>query len=473
MALAKPFLMAISKGMLLKVNKQETATLPMLAASPDTEVGLSHPHARLTRGWAAAIAAIGLAFAVLVGAAGQAHAASSPCPDHSVTAAFMVEGTLLNGDTPIKGAKVTVTGPGFTTCGLSDDTGHFIIDEPKAGKYVATLDLTTLPKGASISKADATQQVDLTNTNDQSVLFTIGVQASTATSIWSQVAMQAFEGLNFGLMLALCAIGVSMIFGTTGFSNFAHGETVTLAALTTWFFSVVLGWNILVAAVITIALTVGYGWLQDAAIWKPLRKRRLGLNQTMIVSIGFSMAIRYVLLIVFGGDTKDLGGESLSVQLGPINTNVLEILSMVISALALVGVALFLTKTRVGKATRAVSDNPSLAAATGIDVERIIRYVWLLASGLTGLAGILFGLQYQANYQTGFTILLLMFAAATLGGLGTSLGTAIGALIIGLVVQMSSLVIPTDLTYASALVILILTLLVRPQGILGKKQRLG
>jgi branched-chain amino acid transport system permease protein len=146
---------------------------------------------------------------------------------------------------------------------------------------------------------------------------------------------------------------------------------------------------------------------------------------------------------------------------------------MLISVVALGGVALFLTRTRIGKATRAVSDNAALASATGIDVERIIRIVWVTAAALTGLAGVLYGLELQANWLTGFDILLLLFASVTLGGLGTALGATVGALIIGMVVEVSSLFIPNELRYAAALVILIVILIWRPQGVLGKKQRLG
>jgi branched-chain amino acid transport system permease protein len=126
-----------------------------------------------------------------------------------------------------------------------------------------------------------------------------------------------------------------------------------------------------------------------------------------------------------------------------------------------------LTRTRIGKATRAVSDNSALAASTGIDVERIIRIVWVVAGALTALSGILYGLQFQASWLTGFQILLLLFASVTLGGLGTALGATVGAMIIGFVV------IPADLKYAASLIILVLVLLIRPQGVLGKKQRIG
>ena len=132
-----------------------------------------------------------------------------------------------------------------------------------------------------------------------------------------------------------------------------------------------------------------------------------------------------------------------------------------------------MTRTRIGKATRAVSDNAALAASTGIDVEKIIRVVWVVASLLTGISGVFIGLYMQAAWDTGFSIILLVFAAVTLGGLGTSSGAAIGAMIIGLIVELSTLVIPSDLKFAAALAVLIIILLVRPQGVMGRKQRIG
>ena len=175
----------------------------------------------------------------------------------------------------------------------------------------------------------------------------------------------------------------------------------------------------------------------------------------------------------FNGDTKDIAGGGNPIDIGPIKTSDVTLVGMVISVITLAGVALFLTRTRVGKATRAVSDNPALASATGIDVERIIRIVWVTAATVTGVAGVLYGLEFQANWLTGFDILLMLFAAVTLGGLGTALGATVGALIIGMVVEVSTLFIPNELKYAAALVILIAILIARPQGVLGKKQRLG
>jgi branched-chain amino acid transport system permease protein len=146
---------------------------------------------------------------------------------------------------------------------------------------------------------------------------------------------------------------------------------------------------------------------------------------------------------------------------------------MGIAVVVLLAVAFALLRTRIGKATRAVADNPALAAASGIDVDGVIRTVWIAGSALAGLAGILLGLAQGINFQTGFQILLLMFAAVTLGGLGTAFGALVGSIVVGLFVTVSTLVIPAELKNVGALGILIVILLVRPQGILGRAQRVG
>jgi branched-chain amino acid transport system permease protein len=420
----------------------------------------------------ALLGTIAILFSILFGASpamAQTHKADDPS-----TYAYTIAGTLLNNDKPLVGVKLTATLDSFSAATKSDSSGAWTIMVPKAGVYNVAVDKSTLPAGVSFTKSDGDKmQADLTQTNFAAVLFSFGKSTVVTESFADQLTVRIWAGFNFGLLLAMAAIGISLIFGTTGLNNFAHGEMVTTGALFVWFFHIVVNLNILVSAIIAIALTTVFGLVQDAGLWKPLRKRRMGLNQMMIVSIGFSIVSRYILLLFFGGDTKDIGGGGNIIKLGPIFTSDIALISMLISALSLAGVALFLTRTRIGKATRAVSDNPSLAAATGIDVERIIRIVWIVASALTGLAGVLYGLQFQANWLTGFDILLLLFASVTLGGLGTALGATVGALIIGMIVELSSLFIANELKYAAALVILIVILIVRPQGVLGKKQRIG
>jgi branched-chain amino acid transport system permease protein len=151
-----------------------------------------------------------------------------------------------------------------------------------------------------------------------------------------------------------------------------------------------------------------------------------------------------------------------------------DLISMGIAIAVIVAFALWLLYSRLGKATRAISDNPGLAAASGIDVDFVVRVVWVVAAALAGLAGILYAYYRPGiKWDMGTQVLLLMFAAVTLGGLGTAFGALIGALIIGIIVETSSLFIPADLRFASALAILIIILLVRPQGILGRRERIG
>jgi branched-chain amino acid transport system permease protein len=163
-----------------------------------------------------------------------------------------------------------------------------------------------------------------------------------------------------------------------------------------------------------------------------------------------------------------------NLSLGPIQLSVIDIASMAISIVVLLAVSYFLLRTRIGKATRAVSDNPSLASASGIDVDRVIRIVWVLGAALAGLSGVLWAyFRPGVSWDMGFQILLLVFAAVTLGGLGTAFGALIGSIIVGLFVELSTLWLPSDLKYVGALIVLILVLLLRPQGIMGRKERIG
>lgn len=385
-----------------------------------------------------------------------------------------IGGRVTNNKVGVPDVKLHVTGPGVDEIVTTDADGRWSLVVPNRDKYKVEIDIKSLPKGVDLR--DPSKNVltaDVSVTDKAAVLFPLGKSTRVVQSFWDQLVIRLFAGLNLGLLLAVSAIGISLIFGTTGLNNFAHGEMVTFGALTGWMMAVVFNLPLVVAGLITIVAAGAFGYAQDAVVWKPLRKRRVGLNQMMIVSIGFAIVLRYIMLMVFGGDTKVLSGEYEAVKFGPINTTVTSLWSMGLATVTLAGVALFLTRTRIGKATRAVSDNSALAAASGIDVERIIRIVWVVAGALTGLSGLFYGLQFQATFQTGSQILLLLFAAVTLGGLGTSLGATVGALIIGFVVELSSLILPVDLKYAAALVILILVLLVRPQGVLGKKQRIG
>jgi neutral amino acid transport system permease protein len=390
---------------------------------------------------------------------------------------YRVAGNVKNEGEPLEGVRIVVSGSGYTAETVTDSEGKWVIGVPQMTSYSVTLDQTTLPTGiAVIEEGGAEQSVEIGPSGSTIKNFFIGEGERITVNFADQLVARLIYGLNFGLMLGLASVGLSLVFGTTKLSNFAHAEMVTFGAIAAFFVSTFLNAPIWIAipAAVLISAATGYGL--DAGIWKPLRKRGLGLVQLMIVSIGLSLAVRYIYLYFIGGGTEQLPGfEAPKVKIfGATALSYIDLVSMALSVLVIIGFALWLLFSQTGKATRAISDNPDLAAASGINVDRIIRIVWVLAAGLAGLSGVLWAyFRPGIKWDMGAQILLLIFAAVTLGGLGTAFGALLGSLIIGVLVEVSSLFIPADLKYVGALVLLIAILLVRPQGILGKRERIG
>jgi branched-chain amino acid transport system permease protein len=284
------------------------------------------------------------------------------------------------------------------------------------------------------------------------------------------------EGIKFGAIIAITAVGLSLVFGTTGLINFAHGEYVTIGAVAAYFLSTGPGnLPLLLAAVLAMAATALVAGGFEVAMWRPMRRRGTGLIQMFIVAIGLSLLLRHVILIVFGSRRQQYDEYSLqqSWDLGPIRITPRDLIITLLAFAIMLAVALMLQRTRIGKAMRAVNDNVDLAQASGIDTERVILVVWLLGGALAGLGGVFFGLTQAVYADMGFALLLLMFAGVILGGLGSAYGAMLGSLVIGVVSQMSTLWFPASLQYMWALLAMILVLLVRPQGILGRRERVG
>jgi branched-chain amino acid transport system permease protein len=398
----------------------------------------------------------------------------------------------------VPGASVLVTGPkGFKQTFVTGADGKALVGVPRPGDYKLLLDNKSLPSGKGTPPAESNPRVVTVGEGDVEdpayFLLVPGGNAppvpgstgtpgsghssggsSNNTDYGALVANLTANGLIFGLLLALASIGVSLIYGTTGLSNFAHGELVTFGALTGYVLSGVLhlpGWIGIVGAAIAGGL-MGLG--QDAGLWKPLRKKGVGLIPLMIVSIGLSLVLRYLYEFIFGSDQLIIPSDSRAAfVLGPIKFTSITLISVILCVVLLLLVAFILLRTRIGKATRAVADNRALAAASGINVERIIRLVWVGSGVLAALAGVLIGYYQTLRWDTGGSILLLVFAAVTLGGFGTAFGALVGSLVIGLVVNLSTLIIPANVQNAAALFIMIIILLVRPQGILGRRERIG
>jgi branched-subunit amino acid ABC-type transport system permease component len=360
----------------------------------------------------------------------------------------------------------------------SDEDGQWEVALPGRGRYTVTIDPDTLPEGVTLQDEDRTTLTfEMSPGRSRAVLFalTAGFGGRDVASGFERFVRLGIQGIRFGLVLGMAAIGLSLIFGTTGLVNFAHGELVTYGAILAFIFNVTIGWPMLVAAPLAIALAAVTGSLVDRGFWRPLRNRDTGLVAMMVISIGVGLLVRYIFLFQFTGFPRGYRefAEQTSWEFGPLRIVPRDLWTIVISLVVLIGVALFIQQTRMGKAMRAVSDNRDLSESSGIDVDRVINFVWAAGAGLAALGGILHGLSQEVTWQMGFQLLLLMFAGVVLGGLGSAYRALVGSLVVGVAVEVSTLWIPSEFKTVVALGILVLILLVRPQGILGQAERVG
>jgi len=397
-----------------------------------------------------------------------------------------IAGTMGSRANPIADVDVILTKPdGSTETQTTEDDGKFAFEVAEPGDYLVGVDPDTLPKGSELRPAaeaglrgpDGALKVNGVQLG-RSYAATLTVRDADfddSTSTLDEILQSSVNGIRLGLLLALASVGLSLIYGTTAIANFAHAEQVTLGGMLGYLFVNSWGIPLLVGGLLVVIATAFSGWFQDRVLWQPLRRRGLGLTQLMIVTIGLSLALQYTFQYLVGSRTVRVVLDTPTVRdFGPVRITNQSLAAMAIAIVVLAMVGYALLRTRIGRATRAVSDNPALAQASGIDTDKVIRLVWTVAMGLAGLSGLLYALVTNGiKWDTGLQILLLLFAAVTLGGLGTAFGALVGSLVIGLVVELSPLVIPGDFKYAAALLILILLLLVRPQGLLGRAQRVG
>jgi branched-subunit amino acid ABC-type transport system permease component len=476
--------------------------------------------ARAQRVWALILAVAFACTALLLSPPSGAHADPRAAPqavDPAAAEQSLLVWVRADADkTGIAGVTVTVSGGGVDATGTTDAEGKAEVGLSAPGSFTVQVDESTVPEGAGVPRAGSSpREIDVAAGNKNVPAFFFlspdgaaggaagasptpstdagtpsggetaapdtetGAVSGTAEPVtgnnfWKIFWPKVVTGLIFGLLLALAAIGLSLIYGTTGLNNFAHGELVTFGALMAYLFSNVLGLNPVLAILITVVLGGAFGYAQDAAIWKPLRKRGLGLVPLMIVTIGLSLALRYLFQFIFGADRLTLPNSPAPfLVVGPVSLKFTDVAGAVVSIVLLLAVAYVLLYTKIGKATRAVSDNRSLAAASGIDVEGVIRVVWIGGAALAALSGVFIAYYQSLRWDTGASILLLVFSAVVLGGLGTAFGALIGSIVIGVFINVSTMVLPENMKYVAALVVMIVILLVRPQGILGRKDRIG
>jgi len=448
---------------------------------------------------------VAVAFAVLV-MAGSGSATAAPAPsaaqqtcvkppprnDDSIHIQGCLRDQREQPPAPVPGVSISVEDDAGKVVGTgkSDETGVFDIPLPGAAidnlgeTFTVKIDKDTLPEGAALRNPkqvalDVTIKLD----SDVFVTFPIGDEPEAATGKATQALQLAVGGLVFALVLALGSLGLSMIFGTTGLTNFSHGELITFGALVAYAVDSLPGTisiggvNVTVAVAIIVAFVASalFGWVNDRGLWRPLRKRGTGLIAMMVVSIGLSIFLRSIYQYIVGGSTHQYSQYSSPrpFSIGPILVTPKDIFVILFSTAVLVTVTIALQRTRLGKATRAVADNTALAAASGINVDRVISAVWIAGTAMAGLSGVLFGMTQGFDFQLGFKLLLLVFAAVVLGGLGTIWGALVGSFIIGIFIEVSTLFVPAELKFVGALVVLIIVLLFRPQGLLGRAERVG
>lgn len=450
-----------------------------------------------------AVGALILAFLAILGPAASADPVPSAAPaaegkcvyPEKTDEQIHIKGCLRDlRDTPptlVPGVTVTVEDESGNVIEEveTDENGIFDVALPgdaitNLGKdFTIKIDQDSLPEGSDLRNPD---QVELTinfdTTSDQAVTFPIGDKIETPNDFIKGIQL-AIGGLVFSALLAMSALGLSMIFGTTGLTNFAHGELVTFGALMAWAIDrlpgkiEIGGQNITIIVGVVFAFAMGglFGLVNDKTLWKPLRSRGTGLIAMMIVSIGLSIFLRNVFQYFAGGNSHNYSQYSdvSPWEIGQVSITSKDVAVFSLAMLVLIGVSILVQYTRLGKATRAVADNPALAASSGINVQRVIAVVWVVGAALAALSGALLGITQGFDFQIGFKLLLLIFAAVVLGGLGTIWGAMAGAFVIGIFVEVSTLWVPAELKYVGALAILILVLLVRPQGILGRAQRVG
>lgn len=280
-----------------------------------------------------------------------------------------------------------------------------------------------------------------------------------------KLAQLFVNGISVGSIIALAAIGLTLTYGILRLSNFAHGDFMTLGAYMTLLANSI-GVNIWLAMGIGAVITVLGVLLTEKLIWSPMRAQRANSTTLVIISIGLALFLRNGIILFWGGSNQSYNlpvSEAFSV-LG-VRIPFYDLVVMLLAVIAIAGLHYLLQNTRIGKAMRAVADDLDLARVTGIKVDRVILWTWIIAGGMTALSGSMLGLVEAVRPNMGWFLILPLFAAAILGGIGNPYGAIAGALVIGIAQEVSTYWLRTEYKLAVALVIMVLVLLFRPQGI--------
>lgn len=284
-----------------------------------------------------------------------------------------------------------------------------------------------------------------------------------------RVSQTALNGLAFGSVIALGAVGLTLVYGILKLVNFAHGDFLTFGAYIGLLVSVTWDMPFVLAVLAAIVATALLSIFFEITMWGPIRNRGGGLLQLLLMAIGLALVIRNAIQFVAGTQVRVLDvNRTDTVSFVDLTIGRTQLIVLVTGVAVLVGIGLLLRYTLLGKRMRALADNLDLAETSGINTKRIIIYTWVFSGALAGLAGVLFTATTVVKPEAGFELLLPIFAAVVLGGIGDAFGALAAGLLLGVVIEWSTLVIDARWKLALGFVVLILVLMIRPQGIFGK-----
>ncbi len=273
------------------------------------------------------------------------------------------------------------------------------------------------------------------------------------------------NGIAIGSILALAAIGLTLTYGILKLSNFAHGDFMTLGAYLTWLANTG-GINIWLAMILGGLGTIVAMLIAEYLLWQPMRDRRASDTTLIIISIGLALFIRNGILLFYGGGNQLYELPVVrALEFGDLKIAYYRVIVVGLAIAAIIGLHLILQNTKIGKAMRAVADNIDLARVSGINVERVVLWTWIITGTLTAFAGAMYGLIAVVRPNMGWFLILPMFASVILGGIGNVYGAIAGAFIIGIAQELSVPWLGSEYKLGVALAIMILILLLRPQGL--------
>ncbi len=356
--------------------------------------------------------------------------------------------------------------------------GAWSIEVPGPDSYRVLLDTDTLPEGLELTNPEQKELsgVKVRENQQKRVIFRLGESLDSGISRVEHLSNLFLSGLRLGAIIAMAGAGLSIIYSVTKLIDFAYGELITMGAMIAFLLSTSGAgpeWHLLIAVFPALIAVAFFSASMEVGLWAPLRKKGTNKLTLMIISIGVSLALRHFYLIIFESRTRLYDDYSLQNTFSFLSftttPKTLYILGITLFLLLIISFLLLFTKH--GTSIRALADNAELAKASGINTEQTIQMAWMIGTITTALSGIFLGITQGVSWAMGWEFLLIVFAGVILGGTSNPFGAMLGGLLVGVFVEMSTYWIPPELKTAIALLIMSLTLLLRPQGITGWRMR--